>query len=118
MIDKLRAWVLSYRCKINNIAMNYSQEVTVMNVYSKLGWFVGGALFGSAGIKILSSKDAKKAYTHTTAAVLRMKNTVMTTVNTVQENCSDILADAKDINEQRAADAEGEIIEAAEPETV
>ena len=26
----------------------------------KLGLFVGGALFGSAGIKVLSSDDAKK----------------------------------------------------------
>ena len=38
-----------------------------MNVYSKLALFAGGALFGSAGIKMLSSKDAKNVYTHTTA---------------------------------------------------
>ena len=30
-----------------------------MSVYTKLAYFVGGALFGSAGIKLLSSKDAK-----------------------------------------------------------
>ena len=30
-------------------------------------------LFGTAGVKILSSKDAKKCYTHTTAAVMRAK---------------------------------------------
>ena len=29
---------------------------------------------GSAGFKILASKDAKKVYTQTTAAVLRMKD--------------------------------------------
>ena len=28
----------------------------------KLAFFVGGAVFGSAGIKLLSSKDAKKVY--------------------------------------------------------
>ena len=28
----------------------------------KIGLFLGGVLFGTAGIKILSSKDAKKAY--------------------------------------------------------
>ena len=77
-----------------------------MNVYSKLALFAGGALFGSAGIKLLSSKDAKNAYTHTTAAVLRMKECVMDTVTTVQENAADILASAKDINEQRAAKEE------------
>ena len=72
----------------------------------KLAMFAAGVLFGTAGIKLLSSKDAKKAYTHTTAAVLRAKDCVMTTVNTVQENAADVLATAKDINEQRAQQAE------------
>ncbi len=62
------------------------------------------ALFGSAGIEILTSKDAKKLYTQCTAAVLRMKDQVMKTATTLQENCGDILADAKAINEQRAAE--------------
>ena len=31
-----------------------------MNIYQKIALFVGGALFGSAGIKLLSSKDDKK----------------------------------------------------------
>ena len=76
-----------------------------MNTYGKIALFVGGTLFGSAGIKLLTSKDAKKAYTHTTAAVLRCREQVMRDVELVQENCSDILADAKAINEQRAAAA-------------
>ena len=37
----------------------------MMKHYVKLACFVGGALFGSAGIKLLTSKDAKKAlYPH------------------------------------------------------
>ena len=80
-----------------------------------LGWgkvaaFVGGALFGSAGVKILTSKDAKKVYVHTTAAVLRMKDYVMETATELQENCEDILAEAKNINEARAA-AEEQYVE-------
>ena len=74
-----------------------------MSVYTKLAYFVGGALFGSAGIKLLSSKDAKNVYVHATAAGLRMKDCVMGTVTTVQENAADILASAKDLNEERAA---------------
>ena len=73
-----------------------------MNVYKGLALFAGGVLFGSAGFKLLSSKDAKKAYTHATAAALRMKESVMETVTSVQENAADILASAKEINEQRA----------------
>ena len=74
-----------------------------MKIYSKLACFVGGTLFGSVGIKLLSSKDAKKAYTHITAAGLRMKDSAMKTVATVQENAGDILASAKELNEERAA---------------
>ena len=81
-----------------------------MSVYTKLACFAGGALFGSFGIKLLSSKDAKKVYTHTTAAALRMKESVMKTVTTVQENCSDILASAKEINEERAAAEEAAVV--------
>lgn len=73
-----------------------------MDCYKRLALFAGGVLFGSAGIKLLSSKDAKKAYTHATAAALRVKDSVMETVTTVQENAADILASAKDINEKRA----------------
>ena len=68
----------------------------------KFGLFAAGVLFGTAGIKVLSSKDAKKVYTHTTAAVLRAKDSVMETVTTVRENAEDIYADAKAINERRA----------------
>ncbi len=76
----------------------------------KVAIFVGGMLFGSAGFKILASKDAKKVYTQTTAAVLRMKDCTMETVSRVQEEAGDILADAKAINEARAAAAEQEVI--------
>ena len=66
--------------------------------WAKVALFAGGALFGSAGIEILTSKDAKKLYTQCTAAVLR------------------ILADAKEINEERAAADEAAVVadEAAE----
>ncbi len=84
-----------------------------MKFYKEIALFAGGVLFGTAGIKMLSSKDAKKAYTHTTAAVLRMKESMMKIVTTIQENCSDILASAKDINEQRA-EQEGEMLDASE----
>ena len=78
-----------------------------MKNYMKLALFAGGTLFGSFGIKLLSSKDAKKAYVHATAAGLRMKDSVMQSVTTVQENASDILASAKELNEELAAkDAE------------
>ena len=82
-----------------------------MNIYKKLALFAGGTLFGSAGIKLLSSKDAKNAYAHTTAAALRAKDCIMHTVTSVREGADDIYADAKAINDHRAAEAEAETIE-------
>lgn len=71
------------------------------------GIFAAGVLFGTAGIKILSSKDAKKVYTQCTAAALRAKDCVMNVATTIQENAEDIYAEAKQVNEERAAaDAE------------
>ncbi|MBQ8926873.1 MAG: hypothetical protein IJ055_01185 [Oscillospiraceae bacterium] len=81
--------------------------------WAKIGLFAGGVLFGTAGVKLLSSRDAKSCYTHATAAVLRAKDSVMETVTCVRENCGDILADARDINAQRAAAQEDAVIEDA-----
>ena len=77
----------------------------------KLGIFAGGLLFGTAGLKILSSKDAKKIYTNCTAAVLRAKDCVMKTATTVQENAEDILSEAKQMNEDRAAEEAAAVVE-------
>ena len=70
--------------------------------FKGLGLFVLGTLFGLEGIKVLSSKDAKKVYAHCTAGVLRAKDSVMDQVTTLQENCTDIYEEAKSINEVRA----------------
>ena len=67
------------------------------------GIFAAGVLFGTAGIKILASKDAKKLYTNCTAAILRAKSCVMKAATTIQENAEDIYAEAQQINEDRAA---------------
>ena len=67
----------------------------------KTGLFAAGVLFGTAGIKLLSSKDAKKVYTGCTAAVLRMKDCIMKIAANVQDNCEDIYAGAVQINDDR-----------------
>ena len=67
----------------------------------KIGLFASVVLFGTAGVKVLGSKDAKKFYINCLAAGLRAKDCVMTTATNIQENAEDILAEAKEINEQR-----------------
>ena len=75
-----------------------------MDVLKKVGMFAAGTLFGTAGIKVLTSKDAKKVYANCTAAVLRAKDCVMDTVTAVQENAEDIYSEEQQINEERAAE--------------
>ena len=76
--------------------------------FKKSGLFAAGVLFGTAGIKILTSKDAKKLYTGCTAAVLRAKDCIMKTATNLQENAEDIYAEAKEINEERAEETADE----------
>ena len=81
------------------------------NIFSNIDWkktglFAAGVLFGTAGIKVLASDDAKKLYANCTAAVLRAKKCVMKTATNIQENAGDIYAEAKAINEEREAAAE------------
>ena len=72
----------------------------------KTGIFAAGVLFGTAGIRVLSGRDAKKVYTYCTAAVLRAKGCVMDTVSRIQEHAEDIYAEAVQMNEERAAGEE------------
>jgi len=74
-------------------------DITKVN-WKKVGIFASGVLFGTAGIKALSSKDAKNVYTNCTAAVLRAKDCVMKTATNIQENAEDIYAEAKNIKKE------------------
>ena len=65
----------------------------------KAGIFAGGVLFGTAGVIVLRAKDC-----------------VMKTATTVQENAEDILAEAQQINESRAAKEAEAVYEAEEAE--
>ena len=81
--------------------------------WKKLACFAGGVIFGTAGIAVLKSKDAKKFYTCCTAAVLRGKDALMNTAMAVRENCQDIYEDASDINETRYKEEDRKKLEAA-----
>lgn len=82
----------------------------------KIGLFAAGVLFGTAGIKLLGSKDAKRAYAHTTAAALRAKEDVLKTVTAVREGAENVYADAKEINERRAETEAAAVVEDASAE--
>lgn len=77
------------------------EEKMEKDTMKSIGLFLGGVLAGTAGVKILSSTDAKKVYVQATAAALRAKDSVLDTVTTVQENAEDVLAEAKEVNRTR-----------------
>ncbi|MBQ6386273.1 MAG: hypothetical protein IJJ38_08925 [Lachnospiraceae bacterium] len=81
--------------------------------WAKLGIAAGGFLMGTWGTRILGSADAKKVYTHCTAAVLRMKDEAVKEYTVIRENCEDIAASARDINEKRYEEEEARMIEDA-----
>ena len=99
-------------CERNTSKIFYPEEELIMLDclkainWKKTGLFAAGVAFGTAGIKILSSDDAKNVYSNCTAAVLRAKDCVMNVASTVQENAEDIYAEAVEINEERAAKKE------------
>ena len=63
--------------------------------------FAAGLALGTVGLKVLTSKDAKKVYAGIVAAGLRAKGTVLETAEKVQASASDVLAEAPEINEAR-----------------
>ena len=73
----------------------------------KVGLFAAGVLFGTAGMKLLGSKDAKRAYAQTTAAALRAKDSV----TAVREGADDVYAEAKAINAQRTEAETANVVE-------
>ena len=80
----------------------------------EFGIFAGGVLFGTAGLKLLGSRDAKRCYAHIAAALMRAKDDVMKQVTSVRESYADVIADARDINEKRAKEEEMIIEDAAD----
>ena len=59
------------------------------------------------------SQDAKKVYTQVTAAALRGVEEATKVATSIKENCDDIAAEAKAINERRAEEARRREIEDA-----
>lgn len=93
-----------------------------MSFLKNAGKVACGFLLGTVGVKALTSIDAKKAYTQVVARAFRCVDEMTKTATIVKENCDDIVADAKEINEdiyeeerkRRIADAKEVIKEAEE----
>lgn len=65
----------------------------------KAAGFIWGVVAGTIGVHILSSREAKTVYAHVGAAVLHGKDDIVKQGQILKENCQDIGARAKEINE-------------------
>ncbi len=78
----------------------------------KAGIFAAGVLFGTAGIKLLTSKKAKDFYASCGAAALCARDEALDVVSRVQANAEDVYAQAKAIHAKNKEQGEAESGEA------
>ena len=72
------------------------EVLTVAKVAKKSSLFLGGVAFGTLGLKILASKEAKKGY----AKAYKLKDELDASVSVVKQHGDDVLQDAKYLYEQ------------------
>lgn len=85
------------------------EVVELGKIAKKSGLFLGGVAFGTLGLKILASKDAKHLYAKAVASSYKMKDGIDASLSQVKQHADDVLAEAKDLYE--ADKVESQLIE-------
>ena len=70
------------------------------------GVFAGGVAFGTFGLKLLASKDAKKGYSVVLSKLYKG------TVSNIKQHADDVVADAKDLYEKEKRESNLQELEA------
>ena len=74
------------------------EVLNVAKVAKKSSLFLGGVAFGTLGLKVLASKEAKKGYSK--ALGLQIERWTDASVSVVKQHGDDVLQDAKYLYEQ------------------
>ena len=74
------------------------EVLNVAKVAKKSSLFLGGVAFGTLGLKVLASKEAKKGYSK--ALAYKLKDGLDASVSVVKQHGDDVLQDAKYLYEQ------------------
>ena len=61
--------------------------------------FLGGMAFGTLGLKLLSSTEAKKGYATVLAKAYKAKDSVDEMISNVKQHTDDVAAEARDLYE-------------------
>ena len=75
------------------------EVLNVAKVAKKSSLFLGGVAFGTLGLKVLASKEAKKGYSKALAKAYKLKDGLDASVSVVKQH-DDVLQDAKYLYEQ------------------
>ena len=67
------------------------EVLTVAKVAKKSSLFLGGVAFGTLGLKILASKEAKKGYSKALAKAYKLKDELDASVSVVKQHGDDVL---------------------------
>ena len=73
------------------------EMVELGKIAKKSSLFVGGVLFGSLGLKVLASKEAKHVYAKAVATSYKLKDGVNAAVSQVKQHADDVLEEANDL---------------------
>lgn len=73
------------------------EMVELGKIAKKSSLFVGGVLFGSLGLKVLASKEAKHVYAKAVATSYKLKDGVDAAVSQVKQHANDVLEEANDL---------------------
>lgn len=71
------------------------ESIKVAKAFKKSGLFLGGAFFATKGVKILTSKEAKKCYSKALSATFKLKDDVDTVLSKAKQHTEDVYNDAK-----------------------
>ena len=76
------------------------EALTVAKIAKKSGLFFFCLAFGTIGLKVLASKEAKKGYSRALAKAYKLKDELDASVSVVKQHGDDVLQDAKYLYEQ------------------
>lgn len=83
--------------------MMLKEVVELGKIAKKSSLFAGGVLFGTLGLKLLASKEAKHVYAKAVAASYKIKDGIDETVSQVKQHTDDVLEEARDLYEEDKA---------------
>ena len=97
--------IIKYQYREFYLYIRYQPQLFFIGIYwtkvaKKSSLFLGGVAFGTLGLKVLASKEAKKGYSKALAKAYKLKDGLDASVSVVKQHGDDVLQDAKYLYEQ------------------